>query len=369
MSATADLREDAAAIARERRAAEDARSRLVDLVELADLVVPRGLTPSAYAVIASAALAQLATVVLTWRLWAPRQDPPNLSLIEGFSGIHWGPPLLVLAALTVAWPKRCAVAFAATYALAVLGDQTRLQPEVISLALLMTLPALRALGIARWHLATLWCWAGVNKALSVGWSTGGAMFIASSLGVPSLRLPIAIGVPALEIAVGLAAAFRPLWPVARWAGLGLNLAILVTLSPLFAEWNSAVWPWNLSLAVSAVLLFAPGQPPPTTSVWPRAAAAGLALHPALFYVGHADAYLTHNLYSSNTASAAICRADAVCSSAPFDTWSALNVPLPPESRLYQQWFDSVCAPGEVLVVRGPATRINDPPSVTHHPCP
>jgi hypothetical protein len=53
-------------------------------------------------------------------------------------------------------------------AYAVLIDQTRLQPEIVSLIFLLwgTLPDPNLKTLARAHLIALWCFAGLNKLLS-----------------------------------------------------------------------------------------------------------------------------------------------------------------------------------------------------------
>src|SRR5205823_639175 len=137
--------------------------------------------------------------------------------------------------------------------------------------------------------------------------------------------------------------------------------ILITLSPLFANWNSSVWPWNVALACAGFLLFQPAGVERPIARHAVAASAALLVAPALFYVGLADAYLSHNLYTGNTAEAVVCQRKAACSGQLFDTWGALNVPLPPEERLYRQLFDRSCVPGSRLVVTGRATVFTDPP--------
>ena len=47
----------------------------------------------------------------------------------------------------------------------------------------------------------------------------------------------------------------------------------------------------------------------------------------------------------------------------------LNVPLPPEPRLFRAWFSLICTPGQTLVIEGIRTRLTDPPSWTEHACP
>ena len=53
----------------------------------------------------------------------------------------------------------------------------------------------------------------------------------------------------------------------------------------------------------------------------------------------------------------------------FDTFGPLNVPVPPEPRLYRALFDAASQPGERLVVTGRATVFTDPPSQSTRDCP
>ena len=319
---------------------------------------------------AVAATCQVVTILVTWSLWNQRSSPPNLPLISALRPVPFALPLLLLAAIAIMKPRVAAPLFGVVYVLAALADQTRLQPEVISLAVLMIAPLYGGYGrsIARWHLTTMWLWAGAHKVLSLGWSTGGARFIADSLHVPGARVGVAVVLPLCEIGIGAASLSRRAWPLVRWAGLALHLGIFLTLSPPFANWNSSVWAWNIGLGIASVLLFSPRHDSVVPAGAWRVPIAVMAAYPALFYVGVVDAYLSHNLYSSNTADAFVCSASG-CSGRLFDTWSALNVPLPPEPRLYRQLFDAVCVPDSTLVVIGPATRFTDPPSTHRHPCP
>lgn len=371
---------------------------------------------TAPAVVPAALLTRLAvvalgaTVLITWDLWAARAVPPNLPALDvaGWSGWGWGPALLAVGAYALWRPSSGAPLLAVAVAGACLADQLRLQPEVVSLALLAALlpagPNARA--VARWLLAATWLWAGLHKALSLGWSDEGAAFIADALHQPGRTDVVAWALPAAEIALGVLAFVPRAWPAVRWGALALHLGIVVTLSPLFADWNTAVWPWNLALAAVAFGLFRPepaartraglgvdrsdpagadadavGADPalaaatgaPATAMWPASpagvvAGAVLLLAPALFYVGGMDAYLAHNLYSSNTARAVVCDPELGCVDA-FDTWDELDVPFPPEPRLYRRWFRDGCRPGQELVVSGIRTRFTDPPTVDRLDCP
>ena len=322
-------------------------------------------------VCAVAAVAQIVTLRWTWDLWSKRSDPPNLPLAEWLSSFSWGPLLVLLCIATAVRPRWFGPAFGIVLVLACLGDQMRMQPGVVSLAVLMIAPAFGAGGraIARWHLCSVWLWAGLHKMLSPGWAAGGATFIAESVGRPEWSTFVAVAVPLFEFGLGLTAIWPRLWKATAVGAVLLHVGVLITLSPLFGDWNSSVWPWNAAVAVTAPVLF---LAQPEGAVFPNrfvtAVAAVLLAFPALFYAGVVDAYISHNLYTSNTAKAEICRGEK-CSGATFNTWDEVNVPFPPEPRLFRQAFHIVCDRGDVLEITERHTRINGTPSTQREDCP
>lgn len=335
-------------------------------------LVPSGLDPRSYLVTTIAAVCQAATLLVTWPLWQARDAPPNLPSVPAVEDVSWGLPLLVLAVLAVRWPRWAGSAFLAVYTVAVLGDQARIQPEVISLGLLMSVPAFGPSGraIARWQLSATWLWSGLNKALSLGWAAGSATYIADALHLHDARGAIAWIVPVTEIALGLGALWPRAWRATAVTAVALHLGIFITLSPLFGDANPSVWAWNLGLAAIGFTLFWTAAPEPllaTTGV--QLAALALMVTPALFYGGMIDAYLAHNLYASNTATAVVCRPGGGCATESFDTFDTLRAAFPPEARLYRELFALTCASGAELVITGPRTRLDDTPEVTRHPCP
>lgn len=321
---------------------------------------------------AVASVAQFVTLILTWHLWSHRSQPPNLPAVDLLSTIPWIWPLLLLCVATALRPRWGAPAFGVVLALAFLGDEMRIQPGVISVAILMIAPAYGRNGraIARWHLASLWLWAGVHKLLSQGWAKagGGADFIVQAYHHPGWLWAVVFALPLCEIALGVTALWPRLWKATAVGAPLLHLGVLVTLSPLFADWNSSVWPWNAAVAVCAPLLFWPREAAfPSKAV--IAVAAVLLAFPALFYVKVVDAYPSHNLYSTNVATAKVCAGGGEkCSTTLFDTWDAFNAPMPPEPRLYRQMFELRCHRGDVLVISGIKTWVTGTPSEDRETC-
>lgn len=314
-------------------------------------------------------ISQAATVLLTWQLWNDRSTPPVLPAVDWLPAFSMGVPLLASLAGAAYRPKPGTFLHVIVLAYAVILDQTRLQPEVVSLALLMTaiaVPALRVLGRA--HLVTLWIWAGVHKLLSPGFADGAAVFLAGGLGIPPLLVQW-LG-PLAEIALGVLAIGRRTRRAAVVLAFVVHGSILVSL--VAQRWNVAVWPWNLALPFVAALVLAENQTVRdsghrrqgivvliTAVLWMV-----FSIYPAAFYLGRSDAYLAHNLYTDNVQSAVICPEGepADCTNPFQTTWDELNVPLPPEVRLFRAWFEQTCQPGDVLVVSPIRTRLTDFPS-------
>ena len=320
---------------------------------------------AAHLVVVTCATALMLSYRWTWRLWLHRIDGvPNLPAVNALRTLPIAPLLIMSCALMIVVPRIGTAVHALLLVVSILGDQVRMQPEFLSLSLLALTAAWGSQRLSRAHLGTLWFWAGCNKALSLGWASGGAGFIAGSLHQNSLRVAVAWCVPIVEIAVGLSTLMPKLRLVSGVGGAALHAGIFATLSPYFASFNSAVWPWNVAFAVAAPLVFLTG--PFTTShsttrplrhrCGTALAVGTLVVSPVGFYLGVSDAYLSHNLYSSNTAVAQRCRAD-VC--APFDPdgFVDLNVPVPPELRLFRSWFRSTCSPGETFTMVRPANRV------------
>src|SRR5688572_18374841 len=108
--------------------------------------------------------AQAATIILTWPLWQARRAPAALPLFP-LPEVDCGPLMLASLAVAVARPRVGVALHAAVFAWAAVADQTRLQPEVVSILLLLAatlgIPAMRDL--ARAHLIALWLYAGLSK--------------------------------------------------------------------------------------------------------------------------------------------------------------------------------------------------------------
>lgn len=312
---------------------------------------------------------QAASILLTWSLWQVRttgEAPPNLpafdlALLDRLQ-VPCGELLLLTLAATLVWPRVGAIAHAAVLAASIVLDQMRIQPEFISLAILLlgTLASPGLLLAARGHLVSLWFWAGLHKLASPEYIhvTGPdlvlGLFPAAS---PRTAMLLGITVAVAELALGLAAMF----PVARRGVAEAAAALhgMVLLLLVARGWNTAVWPWNLALAAAGFGFFAgwqgslwptcctnaPASPPPDAAIQPsrtwlaRVLLTAWMLYPALFYLNACDGYLAWCVYASNVPDAVVYDADAPDGERLFDrAYESLNVPFSPAVRIYEQHF-------------------------------
>jgi hypothetical protein len=308
-------------------------------------------------------LCQTAIILLTWELWQVRESPPLLPAVA-VPQMPVGVALIATLALVLRAPRAGVAAHLAVLLYAVVADQTRLQPQVVSLALLLfgTTALSAAPAIARAHLISLWIWSGVNKALSTDFMerTATLMFDALPLGPSWMRSWFGWLVILSETAVGVCLLVAPL----RRAGVVLaflvHAMILLVLMP--GRWSVSVWPWNLALPVAAAAFFWPDPAAPRETGRParraRLLLAGFLLLPVGFYGGWVDAYLAHHVYSDSTATAVVCRDGERCSPAPFlAPHLPMRTRLPPEPRLFVAHFDAICHPGDRLVVYPRRVRV------------
>ncbi len=321
------------------------------------------------------AFCQFAAILLTWPLWQVRTSdalPPNLPVFDSALldrlQVPFGEALLLTLVVAVFWPRIGAGCHAALLAAAIAFDQMRIQPEFISLAILLcgTVARRAPLLLARGHLVSLWFWAGLHKLLSPEYlQITGPDLVQGLLPAASPRLAVLLGIAAAlaELSLGLAAVFPRTRRCVPAAAAVLHGIVLLTL--IHRGWNSAVWPWNVALAAAGYEFFAGWNEP----LWPTSAARESHVHstsrdqpklytpsparlwlsrvllsvwmlyPALFYANACDGYLAWCVYSSNVPDAFVYDESAPEGERLFDrAYESLHVPFSPAVRLFQQHF-------------------------------
>jgi hypothetical protein len=298
------------------------------------------------------ALGQLLTILSTWSLWQPRDAPPLLPMATSLSApIPWG--VLLLATLFAAWrwPQRGSWAHLITLLASCVFDVTRFGPAPLSLAILLlttSTPTLTSLGGAQ--LSAMWMWAGLHKLLSPAYFAVVVPVALSALPQPLPQAMWIFGVivPAVEITLGVCAAFARTRGVARVLAPLVHLAALTALVAL--DLNPGIWAWNAALAWCAprILLHEPMPRLPTH----RVLAAILYAGPALFYLGVLHPTLAHQLYSGAAPTTLTCRVDGCRSDVEQrDGLAHFGVPIPPSPATLRAYFLETCAPGDRWILR------------------
>lgn len=294
------------------------------------------------------AICQAVTILLTWRLWQVHRMPPMLPALA-LPEISTGILLLVSLAGVFIRPLPALIVHTVVVIYSILIDQTRLQPEIVSLVILMwgSLQWHSLKTVARAHLISLWFFAGLNKLLSPGYLSDISLSQNPRSASRTLLLPL------VEMSLGIFAFIPRTRKVAAILAFILHITFFAVLSPLRQNKNSAIWFWNVGLAFAGFALLYPWKDSLISSLQksnPLAAALALLIliSPIGFYFGIVDAYLAHNLYSNNTPSAVWYHSNG--SREGIDTRNTLNVPIPPEHRLFENYFNQSCEPGDYLLI-------------------
>jgi hypothetical protein len=318
---------------------------------------------------ASAVAAQAVTIVITWPLWLARSYDPALAaqqqpMLPALPLPQFDVGLWLLASLVVVLlaPRWGVLLHGLLLVWAILLDQMRMQPECISLLVLMagtlSSPSLKLL--ARSHLIALWFFAGFHKLVSPGYYESVIPFLTgNTVGtVPLGDQIVGVAAAVLEIVLAVFAIVPRTRRLCAVVGVPFHLAIVWRLA-VQMHWNESVCPWNAALAVASVTLFWPWR---TTlreewraaSKLVRTAVAVVLVSPLLFYVGLLDPFLAYCVYTQNTPDAWIYvpNGSLRCITSIISD-SDLNVPIPPEHRLLEAYFEQVGQPGAVLIIDDP----------------
>lgn len=225
----------------------------------------------------------LALVAVTWKLWTPQTDFPQVPLIRMACDcpgwIDWCLlAMLIGCSITLLicgraekYSRWAAIGIAGSLAGFFLLDQHRLQPWAWQFCLLATLLALANDSIAcrgaRWLAISIYFWSAVSKldynfcheqGVALIWGLKEAVGMAGPTNQWIQRSDIAsaLGLAIGEMTVSLLLAL----PVTRWVGLWIatimHVALLAALGPLGMRHSTGVLMWNVVFIVQDWLLFA-----------------------------------------------------------------------------------------------------------------
>ncbi|HKD35976.1 MAG TPA: hypothetical protein VKB78_04220 [Pirellulales bacterium] len=315
----------------------------------------------------AAVAAQAATILVTWPLWQVRhpiaaiyQSPMLPAFPLPQFDLGW--LLLISLAVVLIAPRWGVPIHAGMLIWAIMLDQIRLQVQCISLVILMAstlgVPSLKTL--ARAHLIALWFYAGFHKLVSPDYYESVIPFMTGFTkgSVPLTWQIVGIGVAVFEVLLAVLAAIPSLRRLCSVLAVGFHLAI-VSILAVRLHWNESVCPWNAALAVASVTLLwrwrtSLHEDWRGASNWLRGAIAAVLLSPLLFYVGLIDPFLAYCVYANNSPTAAVyIPGGGIRTLSDTIPDPSLNVPIPPEHRLFEAYFEQIAMPGEVLIIDDP----------------
>jgi hypothetical protein len=256
----------------------------------------------------------------SWRLWVTSREFPLVPIArwypilpEPWDRIFLG---LLLASLVVAlrFYKPAVTFFLVGALFLALGDQNRFQAwfYLYAVMLFLTLFEVRtALAGCRIAISVVYFWSGLQKFNQGFFDEVVPFFLEParrwlSPGWIALIRTLIASAGIVELLIGIGLWIRPLRRVAIAAAFLVHLTALLLLGPLGREWNLSVWPWNVTMPLLVLALFAPKRIPPAlpdlkTSTPALACVLLLAFLPTLGYFGIWDSSLSFCLYSGNTA--------------------------------------------------------------------
>lgn len=338
-------------------------------------------------------------LLLSVKLWAGPRFFPLVPVLDGLPPI---PPLFGLA-LFVLWlslltailisPKPQKLIFSVLAIAAVLAffDQMRWQPWFYQYFFMLT-----ALGFFSWNssdtekqrailntsrliVASIYFFSGFQKI--------NPYFTAL---FPVFTPLFAITVPVIEAGIGIGLLTKKFQRPAVALAILMHVLILFALGPLGYNWNSIVWPWDVTMILLAAVLFWRADDFSFRDVlWTKnfpfqnLVFVLFAVMPIFSFFNLWDSYLSSTLYSGNINSAHIYLENSLKERLPTKIqryairaegdrymldllyWSLdeLNVPPYPETRIYKKITQSMCKYAAsnsdvILVVNGKPTLFN-----------
>jgi len=262
-------------------------------------------------------------VGLSWPLWLDGTDFPRVPFLRGWprlavwcSGLALASILATLALGVVGRGWRLALSFGLiAFGIAVLGDQSRLQPWVyqfglVGLAMVAT-PGPGALRLARVYAISLYAYSGLSKldmsfVHELGPAGLGPIGLSAAGWPEGFQVAAILSMPAWEVAVAAGLCSARTRRMAMVGAVAQHSALLLILGPWGLGHSPNVLVWNGAMIAEDWLLFWT-TPAPVGSWrgrgWSEGLAAvvfGLALAwPAAERWGYCDSWPGHALYASH----------------------------------------------------------------------
>ncbi len=234
------------------------------------------------------ALSAVALLVVTWKLWTPQTEFPQIPffeiLIHTPGWLDWSALLIAGLSLLfcavqiprdttprVNWFRVANLTFAFAIALLISLDQNRLQPWAYHFAVIGLLIGLAnpptAARLIRWIAISIYVFSAISKFDYQFMHTVGDQMLSTLLGfvgVETAAWPqkvtraLVILLPLGELLVGTGLAIPQFRRIAVVAAAGLHVALLLMLGPWGLDHRPGVLIWNAFFILQALILFWPG---------------------------------------------------------------------------------------------------------------
>lgn len=292
-------------------------------------------------------IACLSGMALCYKLWLGERNFPVSPVVPLLQLKH--PLDLLLPSLSAIFlfcsivsrlPRKCIIGFLITAILLCLMDMNRWQPWFYQYILMFFVlsffnyncddPKLQQsiITVFKVMIAAIYFWSGLQK-LNPHFLTDTFPWlmepITEHLGANSLQHFQFLGYafPLIETVTGICLLIPALQKLSAVIAVLMHLFILFVLSPLGHNYNPVVWPWNIAMIVFILILFYK-EPPFNFNLLKNALSyfyikvviLFFVLFPLLNFFNLWDSYLSHNLYSGNTANGIICVSDSLKNNLP-----------------------------------------------------
>jgi hypothetical protein len=331
-------------------------------------------------------LGLLVSILTSINLWSGQRWFPKAPLFDNWSNIQ--PPydyinigvLVILILMAFFIPRKYPIIFLLMFCVYLcLDDQNRLQPWFYNYVLILFVVLFYKYRVDEPNNYTtvfislqllvvlVYIFSGIQKFNSSFLNDSYNWMISPLAKVFSERqmnlfFKLGHAVPYLEITIGLGLLYRPMRFIAIPLVIVMHVFILLMLGPLGKSYNYVVWPWNITMILLNLLLFAnvPQERFFDVSILFKGITFYIVITLMLIFPifslnNKYDSYLSSSLYSANTHNCKLILSDNAYKSLPFyirhyvtqkennnilhiKLWALneLNAPCVPEYRVFER---------------------------------
>lgn len=324
------------------------------------------------------------SVLLSFNLWAGQRWFPKVPFFDGYTGIS-APydyfnlvVLLVLIAFSFFSPSKLFLYLLVLFSLyLVIDDQNRIQPWFYNYVLMIVVLLFYKQRVDEPNnytsvfislqllVALVYVFSGLQKFNSHFVTDTYSWIISplqSQLSERKMELLMRLGktVPYIEIALGVGLLIKQTRYITLPLIVIMHIFILLLLGPFGSSYNSVVWPWNITMIILNLLLFAKVERERFFDIAFLFKGSAFYIVVTLMFIfpffsfqNKYDSYLSSSLYSGNTSNCAIVLSDSAYKKLPYyiqnfvttsndektlnvKRWcmTELNAPCVPEYRIF-----------------------------------